>query len=792
MKISLSTHQFFDDEGRPLASGRVTVYLHDSDVMADLYTMDGDDYVQAGNPVTCSEDGRIPTLFFDAAVVDVKVEKSNLDGTYELLDTFQDGFDVPDVTNDTVVDGIEALKGTNPEVGVVSVHGYDSGVHAPMRTYVWDPTCTELADDGVIVESVTTDTGRWILLWDDEKLPCTVYGIVPGHEANISAFLTYPDFVGQWSIRTPRIPRFLSGTYTSSTTFTAARTLYFDDGAKFLNATFNCHNAIVPSNSDYVADFLFTRDNVAAHSSWFRSAQWFFRCGAKSLYIDEDNHFANTALTTVCSLNGVSIYGASRIPLTYSNGAYLNLNACSVQGTKVFDPSIDVLRFGSMKWDDAWWTSRNVSQFDFGQVSQGHRLQFLLTMTGNSMDLDSCSVPEIWLKRAKYELEQFGSLYPSLYELDLRGRTVSTVNGKWTTLRNLRTSNLVLAASLPTVLEDVYANEVYCTGDAAVTATRCTLVFGEKFHGDALVLTDCNVRGTVLDFVDVSVTQLSVRGGIFGSGSQVSRVRLPDHTGTWNLSNYRKTNNVSFRDCVLGAPVQTCGPISVENCRVNQAVELFPWYIGGQWVSQFSFKNNTFYDAARVTLDERSYIDASHVNGVTMTGVVTGNSFGQTDPDGFRIRLMDDQAGLVYFLGPQSYLAYHGNTGTCPVELSGRTDYWDSTEYQFGNILEFPNSKYRNLVERVAGLIYNEGSVYATTGYGSHCPLTWSDGGTSGDENEVRHIANPTVGNQRDNIRLMYMPVWFAYPGDENNDMFKVVLACGSNRNPPGWIRWLG
>ena len=791
MKISLPVNQFFDDKGAPLSAGRVSVYRHDSDTPCEVFTLSGDVYTEAANPVVTSEDGRIPTLFFDAAVVDVKVEKANGDGSYELIDTFQSGFNVPDATNDTVVDGIDALKATNPEVGVVSVYGYDSNAVAPMRHYVWDPTCTDAADDGVVVLSDTTDTGRWILLWDDEKLPCTVYGIVPGHEANIAAFLGYPDFIGQWSIRTPRIPRFLSGTYTSNTTYTAARTLYFDDGAKFVNATFNCHGVMVPGNSDYVADFVFTRDNAVAHSSWFRSAPMFFRCGASELYIDSVNHFVNTALSTVCSLNNVSIYGATRIPLTYSNGAFLSLNACSIQGTKVFDPSIDVLRFSAMRWSDAWWTSTNVSQFDFGQVSQGHRLQFLLTMTGNSMDLDSCSVADIWLKRAKYELEQFGSLYPSLYELDLRGRTVTAVNGNWTTLRNLRTSNLVIAAASPTVLENVYANEVYCTGDAAVTATRCTLVFGQKFHGDALVLTDCNVRGTVLDFVDVSVTQLSVQGGIFGSGSQVSRVRLPEHTGTWNLSNYAKTKNLSFRDCVLGAPVQTCGPVSVENCRVNQAVELFPWYIGGQWVSQFSFKNNTFYDAARVSLDERSPLDASHVNGVTMTGVMTGNSFEQTDPDGFRIRLMDDQASLVYFLWPQSTLAYHNNTGTCPVELSGRTDYWDATEYQFGDILEFPNSKYRNLVERVAGLIYNEGSVYATTGYMSHFPVTWTDGGTSGDENELRHISNPTVGTERANIRLMYLPVWFSSPGDANNDMFKVVLACGSNRNPPGWIRWL-
>lgn len=791
MRISLPVNQFFDDTGFPLVAGRVSVFSHDSDTPCEVFTLSGDIYTEAANPIVTSEDGRIPTLFFDAAVVDVKVEKANGDGSYQLIDTFQSGFNIPDATNDTVVNGIDALKGTNPEVGVVSVYGYDSDMVAPMRHYVWDPTCSTEADDGIVVLSNTTETGRWILLWDDEKLPCSVYGIEPGREANISAFLGYPDTVSQWNILTPRICRFLPGTYTSETTFTTAKSLYFDDGAKFENARFNCRSAIIPVNRDYVADFLFTGENVTAHSSWFRSAAWFWRSGAQDLYIDGTNHFADTNLSSVCSLVGKNVYGNGRIPLTYSEGAYISFTRCNIRARLLFDPSVDILKFSSMDWDDGWWTSLNSSQFDFGPVSDGHRLEFLLTGTLNRMDLDSCSSADIWLLRAKYELSQYGSLYASLYELDLRGRTVSVVNGNWTTLRNLRASNLVLAASTPTVLENVSANEVYCTGDSSVTATRCTLVFGEKFHGDALVLTDCNVRGTVIDFVDVSVTALAVNGGRFGFDTQVSAVGLPEHTGTWSEANYAKSKNLSFRDCVLGAPVQTCGPISVENCQVNQSIELFPWLENGAWVSQFRIKGNSFYDAASVSVDERSPIDASHVNGVIMTGEMSGNSFSQTDADGFRVRLMDDQVGLVYFLGPQSTLAYTGNTGNCPVDLSGRTDYWDATEYQFGNILEFPNSKYRNLVENVVGLIYNEGSVYATTGYGSHCPLTWDDGGTSGDENEVRHIANPTIANERDNIRLMYMPVWFAYPSDENNDMFKVVLACGSNKTPPGWIRWL-
>lgn len=794
MKISLPINQFMDDVGFPLVAGRVTIYKHDSDTPCKVFTLSGDIYTEAVNPIITSEDGRIPTLFFDAAVVDVKVEKANGDGSYELIDTFQSGFNMPDAKNDTVVEGIDALKDANPGVGIVSVYGYDDNVVGPVRHYVWDPTCTEAADDGIVVLSNTTETGRWILLWDDEKLPCTVYGISPGHEANISAFLGYPETVSQWNIRTPRIPRFLPGNYTSETTFTTTRSIYFDDGARFQYATFACKSAIVPSNSDFIADFVFTGQNVTAHSSWFRSVYRFWACGALDYYIDATNHFVNTSLTSPVTLNDKNIYGDTRLQMTYASGAYLEFTRCNIVAKNLFNPASDILVFNNMRWNDGWWTSSaSLSQYDFGLVNQGHRLQFLLSYSMNRMELDNCANANIWLKRAAYELEQYGNRLTDLYELDLRGRTVTGLNGAWTTIRNARvTGTMRLAAASGTTLENVYATDVYCTGNAGIEAVNSTLIFGEKFHGSSLILRNCNTRGNVLDFIDVNTTTLTVQGGTFGDNRQVSRIRLPAYSGSWNQSNYNKSKTLTFRDCVLGAPVETCGPIYVDNCLVNQRIELYPWYENGSWLSQYYLRNNRFYDAFKLTLDERNPLyDAGHVNRVTMTGVVTNNEWSQADTEGFKVRLMDDQASIVYFLYPGSRLTYKGNTGSCPVELAGTSDYWDTPSAQFGGILVFPNSKYRNRIERVAGVIYSSEAVYSSSATVAHFPITWNDGGGDGDENEVRKINNPSDGTQKDKIRLMYMPYWFSDPKDENNDMFKVVLACGKDRNPPGWIRWL-
>ena len=177
MKISLPVNQFFDDAGVPLSGGRISIFMHDSDTLADVFTLDGDIYRSAENPIRTSVDGRIPTLFLEAQIVDVKIEKDAGGGNFELLDTFQNGFDFAQASNSTIIDGIAELKKADTSLGVVNVYGYDESVMAPPRLFVWDPTCTNSPDGGIIVESESTETGRWILLWDDEKLPCSIYGI---------------------------------------------------------------------------------------------------------------------------------------------------------------------------------------------------------------------------------------------------------------------------------------------------------------------------------------------------------------------------------------------------------------------------------------------------------------------------------------------------------------------------------------------------------------------------------------------------------------------------------------
>lgn len=345
MKLAFQ-RRFLDDNGLPLNAGRITLYAHDSQTPITVYALTGDDYSPAENPMLTTNDGRIDTVFYDDGIIDVKVEKNNGDGTFELLDTFEDGLDVgKNGTSDTQVSTIEELRNVNPEVGTVTVTGYYTNGDSPVRMYFWDPNSTNTIDGGYVIGSDVSDTGRWILMWHDEIIPCTVYGVMPGqYEENITSFLNFPNTVSTKAIATARICRFIPGQYQTSQTYYTSKTLYFDEGAQFVTGEFVCNTAIVPSNTGYVADFRFNGVQKEVHSSWFRTVFAFLTCNAQRYVIDSTNYFTNTSLTGQVTLTNAELEFHGRLPVTYSGNARINLSRCDLQGSGFFNQT-DVLNF---------------------------------------------------------------------------------------------------------------------------------------------------------------------------------------------------------------------------------------------------------------------------------------------------------------------------------------------------------------------------------------------------------------------------------------------------------------
>ena len=136
MYFSWNPGTVVDEENRPVVAGRVSVFVHDSNVLATVYTMEGDQYVQAQNPQFLDDYGRLQaTLFAELGVYDVKIEKASGD-TYEDFDHFAIGLDAKlDQVGRDSVKSVEELMDLDPSVssGIVTVESY------PVRNYLWDP-----------------------------------------------------------------------------------------------------------------------------------------------------------------------------------------------------------------------------------------------------------------------------------------------------------------------------------------------------------------------------------------------------------------------------------------------------------------------------------------------------------------------------------------------------------------------------------------------------------------------------------------------------------------------------
>jgi hypothetical protein len=186
----------------------VKIYAKGSDTLLPIYEGNGDGFVPAQNPVITANDGRIPTVFWPAALVDVVVEKSNGDGTYTELDSFVAGLDLSSVEAVQGVGSITELRSIMPsENMVVQVNGYYTAGDSPTRKYVWVDDAYNLDDGGYVIGSNHDNVGRWVMLWDDpEFLPASLYGIMCGYSgyaktSNMASFFTLGHSVTVNSVR---------------------------------------------------------------------------------------------------------------------------------------------------------------------------------------------------------------------------------------------------------------------------------------------------------------------------------------------------------------------------------------------------------------------------------------------------------------------------------------------------------------------------------------------------------------------------------------------------------------
>lgn len=684
MKLSLPNDVYIVRETGLPVEGRMKVYLHESDTYAEVFTIEGSEYVQAENPQLLHAGLPEASLFTETGVFDIVIEQyigqegamsvESPDSDFSKIDEFQWGLDFdPEKYVATHVDTVAELRQVDPSVKVVDVLSYSAPGDCMPRTYIWDASSTNDEDGGYVIASDVSDTGRWILLWGDEMMPACVYGVTESNTANMNLLLNYPEYVGSFRLSTAPIVRIQAGTYSVSVTYATSKEIAFDNGAQFTAATFRCPAVrMLGGNGSYVANFVFTGPGVEAHSSWFRTVEAFWHCGAQTMCADSTNYFTDSALRTAASLTGITVKGSGSLVTSYVNGSYFQVvRVCSVPAG--FFTANDYVRLSAGFGDEVFSAS---GSWDPGLISAGHHQQY-----DQVPDLHSFASADRWLAVMIERRKRISAALWNQTAIDLMGRTVSTFTMPSDGFAEI--SNMVVNGTLTTqrsvTLHGVKATLVTAGSDIQVAAYDSELTFSAACQGITSVsLTDCDttVAGTGFNPAD---TVVQVTGGTFSGVVAL---------GDMNINTYTASHPVVFRDVRFGsASTWKVHFISMVNCTGPIKINCYPYSDGsGFFTWNIELLDNLFTGNARVWFGV--FADADHPNGA-LDGKcrmgkckVVGNRFSGSDTLGIK-RIHWNPITLNCLIADGGAWEYHGNSGNCPRLNPGfitNTGKWPTTQ----------------------------------------------------------------------------------------------------------------
>ena len=665
IKLSVAPQQFVNADGKPIA-GRVTFFHHDSNEIATVYTMEGDQFVVAENPRLLDEMGRLTeTIFFDADILDMKVERyigdpggMTVDSPdFDSFDTFEVGIDYKTLLEQTghVADIAELKELDVSEFQSAVVEDY------PYRRYIWDAYATNTPDDGVVVKSDVTSSGRWLLVWEDEILPSSIYGVKDGNFANITMLLSYPDVVGSIGMYTPPVVRFEPGVYAMTTWVSTTKTVAFGKGVRFTGGGIEAPMVRQLSAIDnYVCDFILTDKNSEVHSSWFRSVGKFWNSNAGKLIIDDTNYFAVNYLDSVCTVEDAVIEGTKRIAMTSTSSNYLVLRRCTVNAKRVFDPRYDYIRFNSMEVTDDIFTNVAYNYWDIGAISEGHHVEIFGTGAA-SYPLQKYISADVWLKI--YSADQLHSISPNT-EVDLKGRTVSNFNyPQFTTVRNMHVTG---GMAMPTqnYLCYVYNVEVdgYVSGGNVLYVEDCKLNWIDTTTLTNLTAVNSTVSTYSADIdhsVTINATDCTFNMGINNLTDNETKPDPITLTGCRITSGNLplKSKRFYFYDCVFDNPI----------------IEIWPYYDGSNYRIDGVMSGCTFRGAYNVHYTKNHVgqygSEETNCHHVIFRYKWLNNKFTGTADKGILIDFWGVHNDHQQFVASMDNdVIYDGNSGNCPPD----------------------------------------------------------------------------------------------------------------------------
>ena len=663
--------------GAPL-QGRVTFYRHDTDDLATIYTLEGQDFVQSANPQILDINGRlIDTVFFDCGIIDVRIEQyigpdgflsvDAPDEYFAAFDIFEYGIKLDNDGNAVhAVDTIADLKDVDVSMGVVLVRGYYALGDSPARYYVWDEDSDDSPDGGYVIDSNGDAAGKWILCWGDEILPCSVYGVKPGTESNISSLLAYPALVGSMSLPTAPCVRFTRGTYTSAVNFSTSKELCFDQAAKFISAKFTCPSVrVFGSVTDFIADFAFSDSSATARSSWFKTAKAFFSCGAGMLIADGSNFSSASSAhidEEIACDNCTLLYETNtRLPLTYSGSGRVKFTKVNLEGNSVFDAT-DCLTFYNMTIFDKWWAVPSAVDWSVNVIA---RSAGLATLT-----LDNFKSTEAYINAVIANGET---------KIDLSGRHISVWNDSdITDIRNLYCDALTIHAGANNVtLHNVHAPslDVSCS---MLSIEDSDVAFASVPSVSSVTAKNSSVDSSVTWTTPIGVDAMDCFWGV---------------TLDYVQDNESDHSAVTFKKCVFktntGLKLKR---LAMYDCVTdNNAIRIYPRYdsVLTEYFLTCTLEGNSFNSNTPIEftkIDEIDGVAQEDAYDCRLQWRIVNNSF-VGNSEGLRMRYWQYRTGIYSgrtFVNPSNAahdITYSGNTGNCPSETMRGVGIGDNTAY---------------------------------------------------------------------------------------------------------------
>ena len=459
----ISQHDVFVDiDIGPLVQGKVEILDPVSNNPLNVYTYTDDEYVIAANPVILDVEGRPEQTIFSDRLSYIRVYAfkgydENSHPIYQFIRDYYAGHNAQsEVTNNVI--GMEALKDVDPAYNSqVTVLGYHNQFDCEPRTYIWDPNSTLDPDNGYVVASDVSDTGRWILQFDGAYIPSSYYGVYPSHTSNINALATY---IGEIHGKATAPGIFLiPGNYGDVSLTTTKKVLLFSNTQI---STIDCSWIDVKGKpSTWIGNIFPSDTNCPVHSSWYKHARSFWGCSSKQKYCDGRNWIDNAIVANMGQTN-VTFYTDGSPALVTDTGDYhLTFTNCKLVGTSGFLHKDSKCQFMSMEFTDKYFVSIDTDNITFNTVGS-----FKVTM-----DADDFKNVENMIKlysKAGYDTidcknHSCGananvdlSEYLVIENLNANMALVGKANGSAVALKNSKVNYLTIAnASLSVVNSDI-------------------------------------------------------------------------------------------------------------------------------------------------------------------------------------------------------------------------------------------------------------------------------------------------------------------------------------------------